>query len=262
MWKFHSLETLWQDVRYSLRTMRRNPGFTIVALSTIALGIGANTAVFSLINVLMLRKLPVREPGHLVEFLWQYPGDPRRNFFGPTNYEQYRDQNSVFSDLIGTSSFRFEPGDERMGAETLDGECVTGNFFPALEVRPAIGRLIGPQDDRPGTAPVAAVSWSYWKTRFNLDPAILDTRIGRCTRYRDRRHTARFLRTPDRLQAQRLDAGSRSSNQQPARIQADGSIEARRLDRAGARADARARSIEGRAARDGESRSAVAPGHT
>jgi putative ABC transport system permease protein len=177
MWKWHSLETLGQDVRYALRTMRRNPGFTIVALSTIALGIGANTAVFSLINVLMLRKLPVREPGHLVEFLWQYPGDPRRNFFGPTNYEQYRDQNNVFSDLIGTSSFRFEPGDERMGTETLDGEYVTGNFFPALEVRPAIGRMIGPQDDRPGTAPVAVVSWSYWKTRFNLDPAILDTRI-------------------------------------------------------------------------------------
>jgi len=171
------LADLAQDVRHGCRTLRRSPGFTTVALVTLALGIGANTAIFSLIDVLILRDLPVRDPARLVQFIWRYPGDPPLNFFSPQNYEQYRDRNTVFSDVIGTASLRVDSQTARSGAEPLNTECVTGNFFAALGVRPALGRLLGPTDEEPGAAPVAVVSWAYWKNRFNLDPRILDTHI-------------------------------------------------------------------------------------
>jgi len=173
MWGWNSLEVLWQDVRYALRTMRRTPGFTAVAVLSLALGIGANTAIFSLINTLMLRPLPVREPRQLVELLNIYPGDPRLNFFSWQSYQHFRDHNHVFSALIGGAASRFTLRGEGLASETVNGQYVVGDFFSVLGVKPAIGRLIGPED---GSA-VAVVSWSYWKDRFNLAPAILGKRI-------------------------------------------------------------------------------------
>jgi len=177
MWGWNSLETLWQDIRYALRMMRRSPGFTAVAV--LSLGIGANTAIFSLINTLMLRLLPVREPEQLVELLSRYPGEPRLNAFSWQSYEHYRDHNHVFSDLIGTSgSSPLNVRSEGLEPETLTGESVVGNFFPVLGVKSAVGRLIGPEDAHMGAgSAVAVVSWSYWKNRFNLDPAILGKQI-------------------------------------------------------------------------------------
>jgi putative ABC transport system permease protein len=179
VWGWTSLERLSQDVRYGLRMMRRTPGFTAVVVLLLALGIGANTAIFSLINALMLRELPVRDPEQLVELLSRYPGEPRMNHFWWKFYEHYRDQNHVFAELIGTSPSRFHVTDEGLDSETVDGEYVTGTFFAALGVQPAIGRLIGPQDDQLGAGDpaVAVVSWPYWQNRFNLDPSILGTRI-------------------------------------------------------------------------------------
>ena len=179
MWGFRWLETLLQDLRYGLRAMRRNPGFTAVAVLTLGLGIGANTAIFSLINALMLRTLPVRNPGQLVELLHRYPGEPRVNGFSRSSFEHFRDNNRVFSGLIGVMPSRFQVRGEGLEPETLDGEYVVGGFFPVLGVKPALGRLIGPQDDQMGAvgSAVAVVSWSYWKSRFNLDPGILGKRI-------------------------------------------------------------------------------------
>ena len=137
------METLWQDSRYAVRMMRRSPGFTSVALLSLALGIGANTAIFSLINTLMLRSLPVREPQRLVELLGLYPGDPRLNFFSWKHYERFRDQNHVFSDLIGVSPSRFQLAAEGLEPETVSGAYVMGTFFPVLGMQPAIGRLLG-----------------------------------------------------------------------------------------------------------------------
>src|SRR5216684_4293346 len=158
------LDRVWQDTRYALRMMRRTPGFTAVAVLSLALGIGANTAIFSLINTLMLRTLPVQEPEQLVELLQKYPGEPRGNgYFTWPSYEYYRDHNHVFSALIAASGqSRFIVRGEGLEPESLNGEYVAGNFFPVLGVKPAIGRSIGPQDDSVGTdgsAP-AVVSWS------------------------------------------------------------------------------------------------------
>ncbi|MGA3042960.1 MAG: ABC transporter permease, partial [Bryobacteraceae bacterium] len=166
------LDGFWQDTRYALRALRRSPGFTAVALSSLALGIGANTAVFSLINTLMLRMLPIPEPQQLVELLNQYPGDPPLNVFSRQSYEYFRDRNRVFSGIAGLAPARFNVRGEGLDPEAVDGEAVAGNFFQMLEVKPAIGRLIGPQDSA-----VAVVSWSYWRNKFNLNPAILGKRI-------------------------------------------------------------------------------------
>jgi putative ABC transport system permease protein len=170
------------DVRYAFRMMRRAPGFTAVAVLSLALGIGANTAIFSLIHTLMLRLLPVRAPEQLVELLTKYPGQDRWNAFSWQAYQHMRDHNQVFSSLIAASNHNyggfFHVRGEALDAERVDGEYVVGNFFTVLGVKPAIGRLIGPDDDHMGAAsPVAVVSWLYWKSRFNLDPTILGKRI-------------------------------------------------------------------------------------
>ena len=157
---------MWQDARYALRMMRRSPGFTAVAALSLALGIGANTAIFSLINSLMLRMLPVRDPEQLVALLSKYPGEPRGSYFSLPSYEHHRDYNHVFSGLIATGVSRFNVRGGGGELETLDGEFVSDNFFQVLGVTPAIGRLAGP-----------VVSWSYWKNRFNLDPAIVGKQI-------------------------------------------------------------------------------------
>ena len=163
--------------------MRRAPGFTAVAVLSLALGIGANTAIFSLINTLMLRLLPVREPEQLVELLTKYPGQDRWNAFSWQAYQHMRDHNQMFSSLIAASNHNygsfFHVRGEGLEPERVDGEYVVGNFFTVLGVKPAIGRLIGPEDDHMGASPspVAVVSWPYWKSRFNLDPAILGKRI-------------------------------------------------------------------------------------
>jgi predicted permease len=170
--------SVWQDVRYAVRTLRGAPLVSAIALLTLALSIGANTAVFSLVNTLMLRQLPVREPAQLVELVSRYPGDPDSNSFAWRFYEYYRDRNHVFADLIGTFAAPLQLNGNRFNLETLDGEYVVGRFFPALGIRPAMGRLLDVADDRPGQTDYAAVaSWALWKKRFNLDPAILGTRL-------------------------------------------------------------------------------------
>jgi putative ABC transport system permease protein len=180
MWTFPFLETLWQDIRYGLRQLNRSPGFTAVAVLILALGIGANTAVFSLINGLMLRTLPVRDPGRLVELLHHYPGEPEPGFngFSWDAYRIMRDGNHVFSPLfVGTLNW-FTIRADKLEPQKVFGGGVGGRFFQALGVRAATGRLIGPEDVHTGHhAPVAVVSWSFWKSRFDLDPRIIGKKI-------------------------------------------------------------------------------------
>ena len=168
-----------QDFRYAWRMLRQHAVVTATIVITLGLGIGANTAIFTVIHALMLRELPVKDPGQLVELLGTYPGDPRMNYFGWTVYEHYRDRNHVFSDLTGTHPASFQLTGHGPDSERLDGEYVAGTYFPALGIHPAIGRLIGPADDQLGASDpaIVVVSWRYWRLRFDLDPSILGRRI-------------------------------------------------------------------------------------
>jgi len=167
-----------QDLHFSLRVLRKSPGFTTVAILTLALGIGANTAIFTIMNGLMLHTLPVRDPGQLVEILHHYPDEPEPGFngFSWDAYQIMRDGNHVLSDLIVGSLNVYVVGGPALESQTVFGGNVGGTFFESLGVRPAIGRLIGPQDIKDSSA-VAVVSWSFWKSRFNLNPAIVGQKI-------------------------------------------------------------------------------------
>ena len=169
------LEDLLQDARFGARMLRRAPVVTGVALLTLTLAIGANSAIFSLVDPLLFRDLPVRDPASLVQFTYQYPGDPPLNMFGLAYYEQVRDGNHVFSDLFGLVPLTTE---SRTGVDPIAAEVVTGNFFQALGVRPALGRVLDVTDDKPGAAAAAVVSWRYWKNRFDGDPRVLGSAIG------------------------------------------------------------------------------------
>src|SRR5580693_3063822 len=119
----HSLETLIQDLRYALRMLRKSPGFTAVAILTLALGIGANTAIFTMTNGLMLHTLPVRDPGLLVELVHHYPGEPEPGFngFSWDAYQTIRDGNHVFSDLIVAGMNFFPVSGDKLQPETVFG---------------------------------------------------------------------------------------------------------------------------------------------
>lgn len=180
MWGWNALERFLQDVSHALRGMRRSPGFTAMAIASLALGLGANTAIFSLMNTVMFRLLPVRHPEQLVELLQKYPGEPRGNgYWTWSSYQYFRDHNTSYAALIGTSIdnlVRFRT--EHRGTQTVIGEYVTGNYFSELGLKPATGRLIAAEDHSMGAAgAVAVVSWSCWKTKFNLDPDIVGKRI-------------------------------------------------------------------------------------
>jgi putative ABC transport system permease protein len=169
---------VWQDIRYGFRCLRRSPMFTAMVALSLAIGIGANVAVFSVINAVMLKMLPVHEPERLVEFLSRYPGDPALNFFSRTSYEHFRDNNRALAGITGVASTRFSVKADGAEPELVEGEHVIGNFFQILGLKPALGRLIEPDDDRPGTNAYAAViSWPYWKRRFNLDPGVVGRTI-------------------------------------------------------------------------------------
>jgi predicted permease len=168
------LEDLLQDARFGARMLQRTPLVTAAALLTLTLAIGANSAIFSLVDPLLFRDVPVRDPASLVQFTYQYPGDPPLNIFGLAYYEHVRDGNQVFSDLFGLARLTTE---SRTGEDPIAAEVVTGNLFQAVGVRPAMGRVLDVSDDRPGAAAVAVVSWRYWKSRFNGDQRVLGSAI-------------------------------------------------------------------------------------
>lgn len=167
-----------QDVRYAFRMMRNSPGFTAIAILTFALGIGANTAIFTMMNGLMLHALPVRDPGQLVELLHHGADEPEPGFNGFPwyMYESMRDGNHVLSDLIIASMNFCTVHGPSLEPQTVFVSNIGGNFFEALGVRPAVGRLISQQDIQ-DSAPVVVVSYSFWKSHFNSSPTVIGQKI-------------------------------------------------------------------------------------
>ncbi|MGO4885675.1 MAG: ABC transporter permease [Bryobacteraceae bacterium] len=173
---------MWNDIRFAWRTLRRSPGFTFLAVLSLALGIGANTAIFSLLYQVVLRSIPVRDTSSLV---WletddnNYGNSRRDNNLSIYSYPMYqalRDRNTVLSGLLARASF---PANLAWHGETerATAEVVTGNFFEVLGVRPALGRLLIPSDDRPGSQPAVVLSYAYWIGHLGGDTGILNRPI-------------------------------------------------------------------------------------
>ncbi|MFL6255660.1 MAG: ABC transporter permease, partial [Pyrinomonadaceae bacterium] len=166
------MRTLLQDLRFGIRRLLKSPGFTVVAVASLALGIGANTAIFSLVNTVLLRPLPVAQPGRLVSVSVLGKDDSMLAFSYPT-YKDYRDRNEV---LAGLFAERLAPMSLSRGGdnERVWGYLVTGNYFDVLGVAAARGRTFTPEEDRAAlTAPVAVLSHACWQRRFGGDPSVV-----------------------------------------------------------------------------------------
>lgn len=165
------IENLVQDVRYGARMLRKNPGFTAVVVLTLALGIGANTAIFSLADAFLLRMLPVTEPQRLF-FLSPAGGRGIAKTFNYVTFEHLRNQAQNSADIFAYRSIRFRTGDGQ-SRELVNGQLVSGNYFPGLGVNAVRGRLISSTDDRSGVEGVAVISHRYWQRHFGSDMAVL-----------------------------------------------------------------------------------------
>lgn len=175
MWGWQSVETLWQDLRYGVRQLRRNPGFTVVAVFTLTLGIGLNTTIFTLFDAVTLRPLPVKDPTSVVNVYQRIQGEPGRyRSFSYPEYVALRDSNSVFSGLLAQAWIPVELGS---GATTPEAEeahalLVSGNYFTVLGGEAVLGRTFVPEEDQaPGAYPVVVLSHAFWKRHFESDPA-------------------------------------------------------------------------------------------
>ena len=194
------MHTLWQDLRYGTRMLIKHKGFTLVAVLSLALGIGANTAIFSVVDAVLLKTLPVAEPDRLVLFEWQaglpfrvsgrsgtsnVPAPPgtraeslfRYDVFQKMQQSQSQTSNSPLSDL-----FAFAPlheltavlGDQ---AEVVEGQAVSGDYYSGLRVQPSLGRAITNDDDKPGAAPVVVLSYQFWQSRFAANRGVVGQQI-------------------------------------------------------------------------------------
>ena len=173
--------TIFREIRMGLRQMRKAPGFAIVAILTLALGIGANTAVFTLLDQALLRRLPVSHPEQLVRLRFNganpghidsYGGDDK-DYFSYPMYRDLRDKNGVFDGIL--ASDQCQAGVQwNNSPELVNCEVVSGNYFETLGVQPAVGRVILPSDDVPNSAPVVVLSFDYWKTKFGGDPRVVN----------------------------------------------------------------------------------------
>jgi len=190
------LRDLWRDLRFGMRMLLKSKGFTIVAVLSLALGIGANTALFSVVDAVLLKSLPVSEPDRLVLFEWQagrpfrlsgmsgtsnVPGPPDTRSLSLFRYEVFermRQTQAQATESPLTDLFAFAPikevntvvGDE---AEIINGQAVSGNYYGGLRVQPILGRIITDEDDKPGASPVVVLTHQFWLERFNANPDVL-----------------------------------------------------------------------------------------
>ena len=180
------MENLLQDIRYGIRTLAKNPGFTAVAVLTLALGIGANTAIFSVVENLLLRPLPYPQPDRLVEIANSYPPQLPKVGLSPGDYADWRRQNASFSEM-GTYA-KITQGFNLTGEgepQRVTAVYADDGLFPMLGVRPIMGRAFLPEEDRAGSAPVVILGHHLWQSRFGGDPGV----VGRSISLDNQRYT-------------------------------------------------------------------------
>ena len=196
------IESLLQDIRYGIRTLGKNPGFTAVAVLTLALGIGANTAIFSVVENVLLRPLPYPQPGNLVQIWNTYPPQAPRAGLSPGDYADWRQQNASFSEMGGYAhiSQGFNLTGEGEPQRVL-GSYASAGLFPLLGIHLAAGHYFVEEEDRAGSSPVVILSHHLWQSRFGGDPAV----VGRTITLDNQRYRVtgvlpadfRLLRWPD-----------------------------------------------------------------
>jgi predicted permease len=168
------------DIRYALRSLANAPVFTAVAVLSLALGIGANTAVFGIVGDVLIRPLPVRNPSELVQLREvgeHYGSNTGMNALSYPMYEDFRDKNQVFTGTLCRFSYAVNVSESGRN-ERVSGELVSGTYFPLLGVHAQLGRLFTPAEDRtPNGAPLAVLGYDYWKTRYAADPKILGRQV-------------------------------------------------------------------------------------
>src|SRR5437773_1858542 len=181
--QYHLGGIVLQDLRYAFRTLLASPGFTVVALVVLALGISANSSIFTVVNAVLLRALPFREPERLV-MIWEKSPKGERNVVNPVNFLDWRDRNRVFEGISAVFQMPSNlTGDGE--AEQVSAGLVSANFFALLGASPALGRVFSPQEDQPGQSPAVAnivLSYGLWQRRFGGDPGVL----GKSVRLNDR----------------------------------------------------------------------------
>src|SRR5215217_1504866 len=170
------LESLLQDLRYGLRTLAKNPGFTAAAVVTLGLGIGANTAIFSVVNGVLLSPLAGRDPDRLV-LLWESTKDTPQIPVSYPNYPDWRQRTRSFEDIATFSGFDQFTMTGQGDPERVRGGLASGNLFTVFGVEPSAGRLLDPRDDRPEADPVAVISDEFWQRRFGADRQIVGKTI-------------------------------------------------------------------------------------
>src|SRR5712671_3700650 len=170
-----NMNTLWQDIRFALRMLAKNWSVTAIIVVVLALGIGANTAIFSVVNAALLRPLPYADPDKLVRLSEDSPNVPQMSISYP-NFLDWREQNKVFSGIAAMQfrSLNLTGQDE---PERLAGRAVSAELFDVLGVKPALGRSFGTAEDQPGANPVCMISYGLWQRRFGSDPTLVNKQI-------------------------------------------------------------------------------------
>ncbi|HKP13610.1 MAG TPA: ABC transporter permease [Blastocatellia bacterium] len=185
------MNTLWQDLRYGARMLTRNPGFTVVAILALTLGIGATTAIFSVVNSVLLKPLPFPESEQLV-YLWETHPQIKEMSISYPNYQDWHAQNEVFDNLgvYRRQSYNLTGSGE---PERLTGGMMSADLFAGLRVNPLRGRVFSEDEDKPGATPVVVLSYALWQRRFGGDPNILDQQLT----LNDRSYTVIGVMPPD-----------------------------------------------------------------
>src|SRR3984885_3160711 len=170
-----NMETIWQDIRYGLHILRKSPGFTAVAVLTLALGIGANTAMFSVINSVLLHSQPFRDAGRVM-VVWKTMSNGNPNAFSTPAFLETRQQGELVAHLGAFSAVGKNLGGKDL-PERIAGGKVNYDLLPVLGVEPVLGRMFSPEEDHPGAGAVVILSHALWSTRFDRRPDVLGQAI-------------------------------------------------------------------------------------